>query len=46
MNVDGFSYETFYNMPINLRNYYITVIEEVSDKRKKHIQSLSKKRTK
>ena len=28
MNVEGFSYETWYNMPVYLRMYYGTVIEK------------------
>ena len=39
MNVDGFTYETWYNMPIHLRTYYIDVIQkktkEQADRMKK-----------
>ena len=28
MNVEGFSYETWYNMPVYLRIYYVGVIEK------------------
>tara|TARA_R110000824_G_scaffold399227_1_gene604349 strand:+ start:795 stop:944 length:150 start_codon:yes stop_codon:yes gene_type:complete len=31
MNVDGFTYESWYNMPIHLRTYYTAVIEQKAD---------------
>ena len=28
MNTEGFPYETWYNMPVYLRRYYVNVIEK------------------
>ena len=36
MNVKGFAYETWYNMPVHLRNYYINVVRKKIKEQNKH----------
>ena len=47
MNVDGFTYESWYNMPIHLRTYYTAVIEKKADEQielqKKNMPNKSKR---
>ena len=39
MNVEGgFSYESWYKMPVHLRTYYISVIEEKAEERMKEMK--------
>ena len=40
MNVDGFSYETWYTMPVNLRNHYIIVIQNQTDEKNKQLKQM------
>lgn len=44
MDVEGFSYETWYSMPVNLRNYYMKVIQDVNKKKKQEMSTPSVKR--
>lgn len=44
MNVDGFVYKDWYEMPINLRNYYVTVVNDVAQKREEEMRKSSRKR--
>ena len=48
MNVKGFTYETWYNMPINLRTYYTNIIRKKTDKTAESLKKVSTipKRTK
>ena len=45
MNVDGFSFETWYNMPIQLRNHYVTVIKEKVEEKNKRAQLQAQQQT-
>lgn len=38
MDVDGFSYETWYTMPVHLRNHYIEVIKRKSQETSRKAQ--------
>ena len=38
MNVKGFAYETWYNMPVHLRNHYTSVIKKKTDEQNKKSQ--------
>ena len=38
MNVEGFSYETWYNMPVRLRNHYVVVIRKQTDAKNKQMK--------
>lgn len=44
MNVDGFTLKDWYEMPVNLRNYYVTVVNDISQKREEEIKKASRKR--
>jgi hypothetical protein len=44
MDVEGFSYETWYNMPTNLRNYYSSRIQDIVKKKKETQNSIPKKK--
>lgn len=44
MNVDGFVYKDWYEMPVNLRNYYVTIVNDISEEREKQIKKASRKR--
>ena len=46
MNVDGFSFETWYNMPIQLRNHYVKVIKQKIEEKNKNAQLQAQKQTK
>lgn len=40
MNVEGgFSYESWYKMPVHLRTYYIGVIQKKTEEHTKRLQS-------
>ena len=41
MNVDGFTYKDWYEMPINLRNYYTTVIADVNKQKEEYIEKIN-----
>ena len=43
MNVDGFTLKDWYEMPVNLRNYYVTIVNEVSKKREAEINKARKR---
>ena len=43
MNVDGFTLRDWYEMPVNLRNYYVTVVNEVSKKQEAEINKARKR---
>tara|TARA_R110000824_G_scaffold144925_1_gene313101 strand:- start:1837 stop:1983 length:147 start_codon:yes stop_codon:yes gene_type:complete len=38
MNVEGFTYESWYKMPVHLRTYYISVIEEKTEEQMKEMK--------
>ena len=42
MNVDGFNYESWYNMPIHLRTYYVDVIGQKTEERIKEMKRTTK----
>lgn len=44
MNVEGFTYGDWYEMPVNLRNYYVRVVTDISKKREEEIKKASRKR--
>jgi hypothetical protein len=44
MNVDGFTLTDWYQMPVNLRNYYVMVVNDVAKKREEEIKKSSRKR--
>ncbi len=44
MNVDGFTYKDWYELPVNLRNYYVTVVNDIAEKREQEIKRSSRKR--
>ena len=35
MNVEGFTYESWYKMPVHLRAYYVSVIEKRTEEQMK-----------
>ena len=37
MNVDGFTLRDWYEMPVSLRNYYVTIVNDISEKRKQEM---------
>lgn len=39
MNVDGFSYEDWYKMPVHFRSLYIGLVEEESERRQKEMDN-------
>lgn len=41
MNVEGFTYKDWYEMPVNLRNYYVTIVNKVAEERNKEIKKAS-----
>lgn len=43
MNVDGFTLRDWYEMPVNLRNYYVTIVNEVSKKQEAEINKARKR---
>jgi len=43
MNVDGFTLRDWYEMPVNLRNYYVTIVNEVSKKQQAEINKARKR---
>jgi len=43
MNVDGFTLKDWYEMPVNLRNYYVTIVNEVSKKQQAEINKARKR---
>jgi hypothetical protein len=43
MNVDGFTLKDWYEMPVNLRNYYVTIVNEVSKKQEAEINKARKR---
>jgi hypothetical protein len=43
MNVDGFTYKDWYEMPISLRNYYTTVISDINKKREEEMRRSSRR---
>lgn len=40
MNVEGFTYKDWYQMPVNLRNYYVTVVNDISEKREQEMDKV------
>lgn len=44
INVDGFLYTDWYEMPVNLRNYYVTIINDISNKKQNEIDKISKRK--
>jgi len=38
MDVDGFYYETWYTMPVHLRNHYVEVIKRKSQEKNRKAQ--------
>ena len=38
MNVEGFTYESWYKMPVHLRAYYVNVIEKRTEERMKDMK--------
>ena len=38
MNIKGFAYETWYNMPVHLRSHYTSIIKKKTDERNKKSQ--------
>jgi hypothetical protein len=42
MNVEGFTYKDWYEMPVNLRNYYVTIVNKVAEERNKEIKKASR----
>jgi hypothetical protein len=38
MNIKGFSYETWYNMPVHLRSHYLSVIKKKVEEQNKRIK--------
>ena len=38
MDVDGFSYETWYAMPVHLRNHYVEVIKRKAQEKNRKAQ--------
>ena len=45
MNVDGFSFETWYNMPIQLRNHYIEVVKRTVAEKDQKAQRQAQQQT-
>lgn len=43
MNVDGFTLKDWYEMPVSLRNYYVTIVNEVSKKQEAEINKARKR---
>ena len=43
MNVDGFTYKDWYEMPVKLRNYYVTIVNDVSEKRKEEMDNSARR---
>jgi hypothetical protein len=39
MNTEGFSYETWYTMPVYLRNYYMILIKEENKRRQDQLEA-------
>ena len=46
MNVEGFSYESWYMMPVHLRTYYTDVIQKKTEENTEKLQSSMSKGTK
>lgn len=42
MNVEGFTYKDWYEMPVNLRNYYVTIVNKVAEERNNEIKKASR----
>ena len=43
MNVEGFTYEVWYTMPVHMRNWYISLVREESERRKGYIEEARQK---
>ena len=43
MNVDGFTYKDWYEMPTKLRNYYVTIVNDISEKRKQEMDKSARR---
>ena len=40
---DGFTYKDWYEMPVKLRNYYVTIVNDVSEKRKEEMDNSARR---
>ena len=45
MNVDGFAFETWYNMPVQLRNHYVELIKDKVEEKNKKAQRQAQQQT-
>ena len=45
MNIKGFTFETWYNMPVQLRNHYVEVVKRKFDERNDKAQRQAQKQT-
>ena len=45
MNVDGFAFETWYTMPIQLRNHYIEVVKRKVEEKSQKAQTQAQQQT-
>jgi hypothetical protein len=43
MNVDGFTLRDWYEMPVSLRNYYVTIVNDISEKRKQEMDKAARR---
>jgi hypothetical protein len=45
MNIKGFTFETWYNMPVQLRNHYVEIIKQKVEEKNKKAQLQAQQQT-